>query len=191
MGSNQWKRLVNDSHTVSYVKHLGEYRVIIEARNEEDGWEIIKKYVGGGINFSETYNAQSPSELKQLLKYLRREKDLSKSEIRDITNFKKKPLAVQVRRAYKTDGVEKWYFSISDNFANFITVHYADELHIDIVMEQQLKYIEGKILGKLYETLGLDFEDAPIHQNIYYFNKKANYFLEAPLDDANVEFVFE
>ena len=190
MGTTKWKRLVNDSETVSYIKNLGAYKVIIEARNYPDGWEIIKKYVGSGINFSETYSAQSSNELKQLLKHLRSEKELSRAEIRDIANFKKKPLRVQIKRAYKTPDVEKWHFSINENFSNFITVHYGDELEIDIVMEQQLKYIEEKILGKLYETLGLDFEDAPINQHIYYYNKKTNYYLESPEDETDVELVF-
>ena len=191
MGTTKWKRLVNDTHTISYVKNLGEYRIIIEARNEENGWEIIKKYVGSGINFSETYNAHSTGELKNLLKHLRSEKELSRAEIRDIAKIKKRPLRVQIKRAYKTSSVEKWHFSINDNYTNFITVHYGNELEIDIVMEQQLKYIEEKILHRLYEALGLDAEDAPINQHIYYFNKKSDYYLEAPEDDVDVEFVFE
>lgn len=191
MAREKWKKLVNDSETVSYVKNLGDYRIIIEARHYSDGWEIIKKYVGSGINFSEQYSAQTSGELKAVLKQLRTEKELSRNEIRDIASFKKKPLRVQIRRAYKTDAVEKWHFSIADNFANFITVHYGKELHIDIVMEQQLKYIEEKILGKLYEALGLDYENAPINQHIYYFSKKTDYYLEAPEEDVDVEFIFE
>ena len=191
MAKAKWKKLINDSETVSYVKNLGEYRIIIEARHYPDGWEIIKKYVGSGINFSEQYTAQTSSELKAVLKQLRSEKELTRTEIRDIARFKKKNLRVSIRRAYKTDSVEKWHFSIQDNFANFITVRYGKELDVDIVMEEQLKYIEEKILGKLYETLGLDFEDAPISQHVYYFSKKTDYYLEAPEDDVEVEFVFE
>ncbi len=188
--SKKWKKLVNNAHTVAYEKKLGDYRIIIEARNQDNGWEIIKKYIGSGINFNESYNAQNSSELKTILKQLRNEKELTKAEIHDINRFKKKPLRVQLRRAYKTSEVEKWHFSINDDFTNIVTIHYADELEIDVVMEQQLKYVEEKILAKLYETLGVDFQETSIQQHIYYYNKKTDYYLDSPDEELDVEFVF-
>lgn len=192
MGRQTWKKLIQDSDTVSYVKNLGDYRIIIEARNTDAEWEIIKKYVGGGINFAETYTAKTTGELKTLLKHLRSEKDLSKTEINDINSFRNKDVRVQVKRAYKTETVEKWNFCITDNYSNYITVHYTNqELIIDIVMEQRLKYIEENIIEKLYDVLAIDKEEYAIQQNIYYFSKKSSTHSETQEEEVDVEFIFE
>ena len=191
MEQKAWKKLIQDSDTVSYEKNLGDYRIIIEARNTEQGWEIIKKYVGGGVNFAETYNAKTTGELRTLLKHLRTEKDLSKTEIKDINRFRKKDLKIQIKRAYKTKDVEKWNFCITDSYANYITVNYQDELVIDIVMEQRLKYIEENIIEKLYDVLAIDEQEQPIQQNIYYFSKKSSSYIDEQESDMDVEFIFE
>ena len=190
MTRTTWKKLIQDSDTVSYEKNLGDYRIIIEARNTDAGWDIIKKYVGGGINFAETYTAKSTGELKNLLKHLRAEKDLSKNEIQDINAFRRKDVRVQIQRAYKTDDVEKWNFCITDSYANYVTIYYGRELTIDIVMEQRFKYIEENIIQKLYEVLAIDNNEQAIQQNIYYFSKKSSNYTEAE-DDVDVEFIFE
>lgn len=186
----KWKKLIHDSETISYVKEGNEYRIIIEARQYDDGWEIVKKYLGSGINFAETYTAQSFEEVRKVLKHLRQEKDLSRSEIKDISRFKKKSPKVHVKRGWKEANVEKWHFSISDDYANYIIVRYGKELCVDIVMEEQLKYIEEKLLAKLYDVLGIANEPFNIQQNIYYFSKKTTSYLEGD-DDIDIEFLFE
>ena len=187
----QWKKLIHDSETISYVKNMGDYRVIIEARQYDDGWEIVKKYVGAGVNHAETYSAQSSAELRGLLKHLRSEKDLSRREIRGIKDFKKKMLKVMVRRGWKEDNVEKWYFAINENYSNFVMVRYGRIIDVAIVMEEQLKHIEEKIIARLYEVLGLHESDRSIDQNIYYFSKKTTYFLENDNENVGFEFVFD
>lgn len=187
----KWKKLISDQETVSYIKETGEYKVIIEARQNEDGWDIIKKYLGSGVNFAETYSAQSPSELRKLLKSLRTEKDLSKNEIKDITKFKQKNLKVLVKRGWKTQGAEKWHFSISDDYANYITIQYGNEVHVDIVMEERLKYIEEKLIAKLYEVLGLEDVQEALNQHIYYFTKKTSSYYESANSEIDFEFLFE
>jgi len=187
----KWKKLIHDSETISYVKESGEYKVILEARQYDDGWEIVKKYLGSGINFAETYSAQSSEEVRKVLKHLRQEKDLSRSEIKDISRFKKKVPKVYVKRGWKEANVEKWFFSISDDFANFVVVRYGKELVVDVVMEEQLKYIEEKLIAKLYDVLGIAEEPFNIQQNIYYFSKKTTSFLEGEDEDFDVEFLFE
>lgn len=187
----KWKKLVHDAETISYVKDLSEYRVIIEARQYDDGWEIVKKYLGGGLNFVETYNAQSTAELRRLLKQLRSEKDLSRNEIKDITKFKKRSLRVLVRRGWKEAEVEKWFFSIGDDFTNYICVRYGRDIDVDIVMEEQLKYIEEKIIDKLFDVLGLREENRSINQSVYYYTKKTNFFIDQEDSEFDFQFVME
>lgn len=189
--SSKWKKLIQDTDTISYIKDGTDIRVIIEARQYDDGWEIVKKYIGGGVNFVETYSAQTSSELRRLLKQLRAERDLSKNEIRDITNFRKKSLKVLVKRGWKENGVEKWFFSINDDFNNFITVRYGKEIDVDIVMEEQLKYIEEKLTQRLFDVLGLQEVDLAINQHIYYYSKKATYYIEQENLDVDFQFLFE
>ncbi len=186
-----WKKRICDQHTISYEKSLPEYTIILEARKYMHGWEIIKKYVGREINFAETYSVKTISELKNLLKHLRAEKDLSKSEIQDIIRFKKKPIRIQLKRAYKTDEAEKWYFGINNNQSNFLVLYEGHkEIVLDIVMEHSLKYIEEKVVDKILESLGVE-KDLPIQQNIYYYNKKSSYLVDVVEDDIDVEFIFE
>ncbi len=173
------------------MKQKDEYRVIIEARQYDDGWEIVKKYLGSGINFAETYTAHTLEEVRKVLKHLRQEKDLSRSEIKDISRFKKKSPKVYIKRGWKEPNVEKWFFSISEDYANYVVVRYGKELMVDIVMEEQLKYIEEKLLAKLYGVLGISDEPFPIQQNIYYFSKKTSTYIEGDTQDFDVEFLFE
>ncbi len=192
MGSKiAWKKLISDSETISYVKNVGDYRIIIEARQFDEGWEIVKKYLGAGLNFVETYSAHSPAELRSLLKHLRSERDLSRNEIKDISRFKKKTLKVLVRRGWKERTVEKWFFGINDNFSNYVVIRYGKELDVDIVMEEQLKYIEDKVITKLYEVLGISDTEQPINQAVYYFTKKTNAYLETDIGDYEFSFYYE
>ncbi len=186
----KWKKLVQTTDIVSYIKDLGEYKAIIEARRLSGGWEIVKKYLGSGLNFVETYNARTHSELRRLLKTLRSEKDLSQNEINSIHRFRQKNLKVLVKRSYKTREVEKWYFSINDDYSNFITVYYGNEIVIDIIMEGQLKYIEEQIVDKLYDVLGLHDEECPITQHIYYFSKKTSQYIDTD-SSYDLQFVIE
>lgn len=185
----RWKRLVSNSETISYIKEKKDYRVIIEARQSDDGWEVVKKYLGSGLNFAETYNAASSQELKRMLKNLRSEKDLSRDEIENIAAFKKKNLKVFVRRGWKEANVEKWNFSIGDDYTNYVIARYGKEVEIDIVMEEQLKYIEDRIIDNLYDVLGID-EELGIIQNVYYFTKKSSSQLD-PMPQLDLEFMFE
>ena len=187
----KWKKLIQDSETIRYVKDAGEYRVIVEARGYDDGWEIVKKYLGSGMNFTETYSAQSEPEAIRLVKHLCKEKDLSVNQIHDIARFKKRNLKVMVRRGWKEDAVEKWYFSINDDFSNHIIVRYGREIDVDIVMEEQLKYIEDKILARLYDVLGLGGSEEAINQTIYYFTKRTTSYLESDSSDISFEFLYE
>lgn len=187
----KWKKLLQDSDTISYVKDSGEYKVIIEARQYEDGWEIVKKYLGSGVNFAETYSAQSSHELKRILKRLRSERDLSRADIKDIAAFKKKQLRVLVKRGWKEQNVEKWFFSIGEDYSNHIVIRYGRDIDVDIVMEEQLKYIEDRLLVKLFDVLGLGDLEEGVNQTVYYFSKKTSAYVEPEDAQIDFEFLFE
>ena len=173
-----WKKLVESKDIVSYEKSREDLRIIIEARYEDGSWEILKKYLGKEVDFVEQYYANSLPELKSLVGKLKTEKDLSVDEIKNINNFKKKRLKIDIRRAYKEKNVEKWFFSLTGIYANFIVVRYGDVIELDVVMNERYKYIEEKLIDKLIDSLGLDVLERDISHNIYYFTKKNSFFME-------------
>ncbi len=139
----------------------------------------MKKYAGGELNFTEQYTATSEDELKNLMNRLRSERELSINEIRTIAQFRKKQLKLDMRRVWQEKGVEKWSFAFNGNYSNHVLIHYGKQIHVDVTMEEKLKYIEEKIVMKLFESFGLDQSDQDTELAIYYFTKKASYFFES------------
>jgi hypothetical protein len=174
-----WKKLVSTSDTITYVKSKDDHSIIIEARHYDTGWEIVKKYAGDDLNFTEQYTATSEEELKNLITRLRAERELSLNEIRTIAQFRKKQLKLDLRRVWQEKGVEKWSFAFNGNYSNTVLIHYGKQIHVDVTMEEKLKYIEEKIVMKLFESFGLDQNDADTELAIYYYTKKASYFFES------------
>jgi hypothetical protein len=178
-----WKKLVSNSDTISYAKQKAEYSIIIEARHYDTGWEIVKKYVGDDINFTEQYSASSMDELKSLLKRLQGERELSMAEIKNLSQFKKKEIKLDLKRLYQERNVEKWTFAYNNTYNNHIIIHYGKMITVDITMEERLKYIEEKIVMKLFEAFGLDETDRDTELTIFYFSKKTSYFFENEEED--------
>lgn len=176
--TSQWKKLVSTSDTITYCKTKGDHSIIIEARHYDTGWEIVKKYTGDDLNFTEQYTASTEEELKNLINRLRSERELSTTEIKTIGQFRKKQLKLDLKRAYQERGIEKWVFAFNGAYNNHVVIHYGKQIHVDVVMEEKLKYIEEKIVMKLFESFGLDQSDADTELSIFYYTKKASYFFE-------------
>jgi hypothetical protein len=174
-----WKKIVSNTDTISYVKQKAEHSIIIEARHYDTGWEIVKKYVGEEVNFTEQYSASSMEELKGLLKKLQNERELTSTEIKNISQFKKKQLKLDLKRLYQERNVEKWTFAYNNTYNNQVIIHYGKMIMVDIMMEERLKYIEEKIVMKLFEAFGLDETDRDTELTIFYYSKKTNYFFES------------
>lgn len=173
-----WKKIVSNADTVTFTKSKEEYSIIIEARQYDTGWEIVKKYVGDEINFTEQYSAGSSDELKRLLGRLKQERELSSAEIKSLAQYRKRQLKMDLKRIFQERHVEKWSFSLNSTSNNVVTIHYGKSITIDIIMEERLKYIEEKIVMKLFESFGLDENERDTELSIYYYTKKTNYFFE-------------
>jgi hypothetical protein len=172
-----WKKLIDNTDTISFIKSKLDHSIIIEARHYDTGWEIVKKYVGNEVNFTEQYSASSSDELKRLLNRLKAERELSLTEIKALSQYKKKQLKLDLKRIYQERNVEKWVFALN-NTTNNVIVRYGKTISVDIMMEERLKYIEEKIVMKLFESFGLDENDRDTELTIFYFTKKTNYFFE-------------
>lgn len=174
-----WKKVVSNADTMSFIKSKDDHSIIIEARHYDTGWEIVKKYVGDDVNFTEQYTATSNDELKRLLGRLKQERELSPNEIKTINQYKKRSLKLDLKRSYQADRVEKWVFALTGAYTNFVTVHHGKTTLVDVVMEERYKYIEEKIVMKLFESFGLDESDADTDLSIYYYTKKTTFFFES------------
>ncbi len=181
-----WKKLVSNSDTISFMKNRGDYSIIIEARHYDTGWEIVRKYVGADVNFTEQYSAGSVDEVKSLVNRLKSERELSSTEIKSISQFKKKQIRLDLKRVYQERNTEKWTFAFNNVFSNIVTIHYGKTITVDVCMEERLKYIEEKIVMKLFESFGLDENDHDTELSIYYFTKKTNYFFESEEEEVLV-----
>ena len=174
-----WKKLVATADTLSYIKQKLDHSIIIEARHYDTGWEIVKKYVGDEVNFTEQYSASSDDELKNLLGRLKEERELSTTEIKTISSFRKRQLKIDVKRVWKEGNTERWSFAFNGAYNNHVTIHIGKTVSVEVVMEEKLKYIEEKIVMKLFECFGLDENEQDTELNVFYYTKKASYFFES------------
>ena len=179
-----WKKLVSTADTITYLKSKDDHSIIIEARHYDTGWEIVKKYTGDELNFTEQYTATTEEELKNLIARLRSERELSVTEIKTIGQFRKKQLKLDLKRIYAEHGIEKWAFAFNGQYTNHVTVRHGKQIAVDVVMEEKLKYIEEKIVMKLFESFGLDQAEQDTELAIYYYTKKASYFFESDEEEV-------
>ncbi|NQV09333.1 hypothetical protein HQ529_05780 [Candidatus Woesearchaeota archaeon] len=169
-----WKKLSDSNDIISYEKNKRGLRVRIEARLNENSWHIYKTYFNNRkVNFVEEYNTSSKKEAKRMINSLTKESDLTSSEIRTLKKLSGKKLDINIKRAYKEYDVEKWYFSLTDEIQNFITVRFGEDVDVDIVMHEHYRFMRDNIINDLVSTLGLDKFNMPINQRVYFFNKKS------------------
>ncbi len=174
-----WKEIIKNEEIVSYERESKEGKTILEARREETGWQIIKKFVfPGEEGLIENYYAESIQELKEMLKRLKREKSIGKKEVFKINDLKKRGIRIELKREYKEKNVEKWSFVFGKGFRNFAIVRYGELVEMDIMMGEKYKFIENEIGDKLISVLGLGDLGKDVCQNFYYFTKKNNSYIE-------------
>jgi len=166
-----WKKLLDSKDLIAYEKSSSQMKVHLEARFKNNRWIVYKTYnfLHGTewINHVKEYTAASTSEAKQLLITLQKEDDI---QFQDLTKFG--PIAMQLKRCYKEDFVEKWKFSI-DQFSddNFVIVRYDSEIKLDIVLHDVYDHNEKEILDKVIESLGLREISDTIQYEFFYFKK--------------------
>lgn len=184
-----WKKLVETEETLSFEKKTKEFRVIIEARKDGQMWSVVKKYVPllKGMDFMEEYFANSQTEARDVVKTLQSERVLKSKDIEVINKYKKKAIRMDIRRSYKELNVEKWDFSLNDNFANSVIIHEGQKVEMDIMMNEKYKYIEEKIIFKLMDALGISEFDSDVEQNVFYFAKRSNFYVDAPTENISIE----
>jgi len=178
----QWKKIVQHPDVLTFERRTKEFNVRIECRKDEDLWRIFKTYYYKDLNYTEEFSAYSEEELHMLLEQLKKEPLLSVQEMKQRKRKLLEVPRIEVKRSYKEDNVEKWYFSVDDEgYDNFFILREYDVLQLDIIMHERYALGERKILEGINKILSIDNVDIDVKENVYYYRKKSNHQFKAQL----------
>ena len=190
-----WKKVVESRDIIVFEKNLKDCKLRIEARKADgQGWEVFKtKVTKDSSNLISEFSMDTKIQARQIIKKLKNERVAASSTSRNSPSA----LKVSLKRAYKEDLVEKWYFHLSDSrIKNFIIVRFDTTITVDVVMHEKYRYYERAILQQLEDKLGLKELGDTIKHEIYYFRKWGNSYqsnrniLEDPQGFVDIEFGF-
>jgi len=176
----RWKKVTETNDLLIYEKRKKELNIRIEARSTDEGWEIFKNYNDGKkCGFVEEFFTETKKEALEHVTQLINEKDLSKKEIKTISEIRKKKATIRLYRLYKEKNIEKWLCSVdNDNKAGFIVVRFNDSIEVDIVLKEKHRFIEDQIVDDVVKILGLNEFCTTIEHNVYYYGKHSSYSTE-------------
>lgn len=183
-----WKKIAESKELIILEKEQKDYKFKIEARKTEDlSWEVFKtKVKGEASHLLSEYTLGDMSEVKNLIEKLKKEDSPN-------AGIAKKNVSLSLKREYKEEFVEKWFFNIGkDKFKNFIVVKFDETISADIVLHEKYKPIEKSVLSQLEEKLGLNEIAEDSNFSLYYFRKQNSVKKKNPSEYnlVDVEFGF-
>jgi hypothetical protein len=166
-----WKKVAESNELIILEKSLKNYKLKIEARKNHNVWEIFKTKVNGeSSNLISEYTLDNKKEVKELINKLKNE-EFSGLKIKG--SSKNKGLGISLKRVFKEEFVEKWFFNIGNNkIKNFILIRFDKEISVDIVLNDKYRPYEKKLLPEIEDMLGLRELGESINYDIYYFKKQ-------------------
>lgn len=168
-----WNKISSSEEVICYEKKNNALSVRLEARSLEDSWEVYRGfYTKEGQIYTEEYSVPTREEAERMIVQLKNEKDLTQSEINDLIKKKNLKLRINVRRSYREDTVEKWFFTVNyDVIENFIVVRDYERLEMDIILHESYKGKEKLILKEISKVLSIE-SSLDVDYSIYYFSSK-------------------
>lgn len=178
-----WKKLVSTNDLIVEETENDGLNVRIEARNNPEGWNIIKRYYEPESNehsYIEDYYKPNLAEVKDVLRHIQHDL-LTKTQIKKIKNLKRN-FDVNITRVYHEGNVEKWLFSILSarhsqksapaNEDGSIVIKYGQNVELDIMVKEKFRHYEEELIELINEKLGLtnNTEYDIIHNFYYYFD---------------------
>ncbi|MAG08374.1 hypothetical protein CMO89_02795 [Candidatus Woesearchaeota archaeon] len=166
-----WQKISDTSDLISYEKKQDKLNIRIEARlNKNRTWSIYKTYFNGeSNNFVEEYKARDVNDARRVVNSLIEGKDLSQKEIEDIKVRKSKGLNVSLKRAFKEYDFEKWIVFLNNDNVGFLNVRYDERVEVDLVVDENFRFLERELLDELNTALGLTKMDDDVFFNNYYY----------------------
>src|SRR6056297_141705 len=111
-----WTKIINSKDIICYEKNKADVSVRLEARAEDEDWTVYRGfYAGEELNYTEEYRTQTREEAERLLLQLKKERDITINELSSLVKEKNKKVSVHLKRGFKEETVEKWFFRINDD----------------------------------------------------------------------------
>lgn len=167
-----WKEISNNSEVICYEKQKETLSVRLEARDLENEWIIYRSFRNDhDLNYTEEYSVKSKDEAEKMISQLKKEKDPSQKEIVELMKSRNKKVRLNIRRDYKEDSIEKWYFTINDDKdVNFFSLRVYDKIELDLILHEKYKIKTDEILNEIGKIMSFENIDADKHQNIYFYS---------------------
>lgn len=191
-----WKQIVNTEDAICYEISDNNLLIRLEARYEDAGWVIYKGISANELpNYTEEYTAVSRDEAEKMINLLKKDNLPTEKELVGMIKRSRLKSNVTIKRAYKEEAIEKWYFTVNkDSTVNFVIARDFDGYELDIVLHEKFKKQEEDIVKVIVDTLSLD-ADGGIIKNVYYFSEsRLNqdlYDSSQMFDKVEVEFDFQ
>jgi hypothetical protein len=190
-----WQEIENTDGAICYEQKGKDLSVRIEAREDDGEWVIYRGfYTPGNMNYTERFSAETREDAEGIVSRLRKERLPSMSEITELVKTKSKKMHLSMKRAYKDDMVEKWFFNVNeDTITNFFIVREFEKVEMDIVLHQNYKDRASEVVRQISKFLSYESVFVDIEHNVYFFSSSEKH---APvgkklLDRYELEFEFK
>jgi len=178
-----WKKVIDSEELIVLEKKNKKAKLKIEARLDGSGeWHIYKSLIKENrTSLISEHILDDKHDVEKLIEKLKHK-----------TGKQSRKFKLELKRDYKEDMVEKWYFEI-DNIRNMMVVKYDELIYVDMVMNEKLRIYEKKIISIIEDRLGLKNLCDAIQYDIYYFDKKNSKLErnEQNLSFMDIEFNFD
>ena len=168
-----WQQIPSSEEVICYEKKNKVLSVRLEARYLDESWEVYRGFqTYDGQSYTEEYNVSSREEAERMILQLKNEKDLTSEEIHELIKKKNIKLRINIRRSYKEDTVEKWFFIVNnDVIENFFIIKDYDGIELDVILHESYKNKKKQILKEIYKSLSIE-ESVEVNDFVYYFSSK-------------------
>lgn len=167
-----WQKISNSEELICYEKNKEELSVRLEARSIDNKWIIYRGFFKDKLNYTEEYAVQTREEAEKMLDELKKEKDITSKELVQLVKKKNKKVSIKLKRAYREDAVEKWFFNVdNDDINNFFIIREGENIDIDIILNSKYKHKEDDIIEEISSSMSLEDLAIDIIFRIFYFNE--------------------
>ena len=178
--TKNWRKISSSDDLICYEKQKKELSVRLEARFSENKWIIYRGFFKDKLNYTEEYSVQTREEAEKMLDELKKEKDITSQELVQLLKKKNKRISIKLRRAFREDAVEKWFFTVDDDtIENFFTIREGEGIDVDIILHQKYKLKEKEIIDEIISSMSLDNFAYDTLYKIYYYNDFSEGFAES------------
>jgi hypothetical protein len=190
--NKNWLKISSSEDLICYEKKKKELSVRLEARPSEDRWVIYRGFFKDKLNYTEEYSVRSREEAEKMLDELKKEKDITSDQLIQLVKKKNQKIFIKLKRAYREDAVEKWFFTVNnDNIENFFIIREDEGIEVDIIINSNYKHKEEEIIKEIMACMSLDNFLYDTRYKIYYYNNSSEGYIGNKKSINRFEISFE